>query len=183
VASGGHVTAVDLHARKLEQLTAETARLQIPSGQLSTETIDLSVGDGGLPGGYDRALVDAPCTGLGTIRRRPEILLRLGPKDPGRLADLQLGILKRVLKLVRPGGTLAFAVCSGSREEARGVAERLEARVGGIRRLTDSVPGVTLSPEEDGVFQLGPWLGTGEAFPDVYQVVRWEVLDSTAGGV
>jgi 16S rRNA C967 or C1407 C5-methylase (RsmB/RsmF family) len=128
-------------------------------------------------------LVDAPCTGLGTIRRRPEILLRLGPRDPGRLADLQLGILRRAKRLVRPGGTLVFAVCSASLEEGRGVLDRLEARGAGFRRLVNSVEGVPLSADNDGVFRIGPWLGAGGSLPDVYQVVRWEVLDTVDGGV
>jgi 16S rRNA (cytosine967-C5)-methyltransferase len=141
------------------------------------------VGDGGLPRDFDRVLVDAPCTGLGTIRRRPEILLRLGPKDPRRLAELQLRILRNTLRLVRPGGVLVFAVCSGSAEEAVWVTEQLEAKQPGIRRLTDSVPGVSLTPDEDGIFRIGPWLGSGGLPPDVYQVVRWEVLDRGDAGV
>ncbi|MFT3923610.1 MAG: transcription antitermination factor NusB [Myxococcales bacterium] len=178
----GQVTAVDIHARKLEQLTEEVRRLAV-GGTLLTETIDFSVGDGGLEGGFDRVLVDAPCSGLGTIRRRPEILLRLQPRDPGRLADLQLGILRRALRLVRPGGTLVFAVCSASAEEGAGVLERLEAKTSGIRRLADSVEGVPVSADNDGVFRIGPWLGVGGSLPDVYQVVRWEVLDTVDGGV
>lgn len=182
VGATGHVTAVDIHARKLEQLGEEVRRLGLPGG-LETETVDFSVGNGGLSGGFDRVLVDAPCTGLGTIRRRPEILLRLGPRDPGRLADLQLGILRRAHRLVRPGGTLVFAVCSASLEEGQGVLERLEARATGIRRLPNSVEGVPLTADNDGVFRIGPWLGVGGSFPDVYQVVRWEVLDTVDGGV
>lgn len=183
VGPGGHVTAADLHARKLEQLEAEIARLNLPKDSVSTEAIDFSVGDGGLSPGFDRVLVDAPCTGLGTLRRRPEILLRLTPRDPARLADLQLGILRRARSLVRPGGILVFAVCSASREEGLGVPERLEARDPGIRRLTNSVESVALSPDNDGVFRVGPWLGVEGAVPDVYQVVRWEVLDSGDAGV
>jgi len=182
VGRGGHVTAVDIHARKLEQLSEEVRRLGI-AGSLETETIDFSVGDGGLEACFDRVLVDAPCTGLGTIRRRPEILLRLQPRYPGRLADLQLGILRRALRLVRPGGTLVFAVCSASAEEGAEVLQRLEARAHGIRRLTNSVEGVPLTPDNDGVFRIGPWLGVGGSLPDVYQVVRWEVLDTVDGGV
>ncbi len=183
VGPSGHVTATDLHARKLSQLEAEVRRLGLPPDTSSTETIDFSVGDGGISPGFDRVLVDAPCTGLGTLRRRPEILLRLVPRDPARLADLQLGILRRARKLVRPGGILVFAVCSASREEGYGVLERLEARDSGIRRLTNSVESVPLTPDNDGVFRVGPWLGAAGALPDVYQVVRWEVLDSGDAGV
>jgi 16S rRNA (cytosine967-C5)-methyltransferase len=180
VGAAGQVTAIDVHARKLELLSVEAQRLGFDPALLSTETIDLSRGDGGLAGGFDRVLVDAPCTGLGTLVRRPEIALRLGPKDPARLADLQLRILRTALSLLRPGGILVYAVCSGSAEEGGGVADRLEAADSRILRLRNSVEGVPLTPDEDGVFRIGPWLGEGADLPDVYQVVRWTRLDSPA---
>jgi 16S rRNA (cytosine967-C5)-methyltransferase len=179
----GHVSAVDIHARKLGQLREEARRCGIEPARVSTDTIDLSRGDGGLAGGFDRVLVDAPCTGLGTILRRPEIAWRLTPEDPARMAGLQLSILERALGLLRPGGILVFAVCSGSREEAGGVADRLEARHTGIRRLANSVPGVSVTADDDGVFRIGPWLGEQAELPDVYQVVRWTRLDSLASPV
>ena len=178
VGPSGEVTAVDIHADKLEQLGSDLTRLKLRDRKTVLETVDLSVGDGGLRGGFDGALVDAPCTGLGTLRRRPEILLRLTPADPARMARLQISILTRVLGLLRPGATLTFAVCSGSREEALAVTEQLEARHAEIRRLTTPVSGVPLNPDEDGVFRIGPWLGQNAPLTDVYQVVRWVVLDS-----
>jgi len=177
VGEGGHVTAVDIHARKLEQLSEELARLGYAESNVATETIDLSVGDGGLDPGFDRVLVDAPCTGLGTLRRRPELLLRLGPKDPARMAQLQLRILRTAAKLVRPGGILVFAVCSASRDEGVGIAQSFENGNPNVRRLRDAPAGVSLSSDDDGVFRIGPWLSAQGSFPDVYQVVRWEMLD------
>jgi 16S rRNA (cytosine967-C5)-methyltransferase len=182
VGASGHVTAVDLHQAKLDQLAKEARRMghgaALEHGALALEAIDLSVGDGGLEGGFDRVLVDAPCTGLGTLRRRPELLLRLGPTDPARMAALQFSLLCRAVRLVRPGGILVFAVCSGTREEALAVAEKLEARVRAIRRRSQPIEGVALTPDEDGVFRIGPWLGREANWTDVYQVVRWDVLDS-----
>jgi 16S rRNA (cytosine967-C5)-methyltransferase len=180
VGTTGHVTAIDVHARKLELLSEEAERLGFAAARLSTETIDLGRGDGGLSGGFDRVLVDAPCTGLGTLARRPEIALRLGPKDPARLAELQFRILRTALSLLRPGGILVFAVCSGSADEGRGVADRLEARDPGILRLRNAVGGIPLTSDDDGIFRIGPWLAEGADLPDVYQVVRWQRLDSPA---
>jgi 16S rRNA (cytosine967-C5)-methyltransferase len=179
VGAEGHVTAIDVHVRKLEQLREEVARLGYDPSRVSTETIDLSVGDGGLEEKFDRVLVDAPCTGLGTLRRRPEILLRLRPEDPARMAALQLRILRCAAGLLKPGGVLVFAVCSGTLEEGRGIAEAFEARVPNLRRLVDDVPEVSVSCDEDGVFRIGPWLSREGGCPDVYQVVRWEMLDSS----
>jgi 16S rRNA (cytosine967-C5)-methyltransferase len=183
VGAQGHVTAVDVHARKLSQLRDEAFRCGIDPARLTTETIDLSVGDGGLTPGFDRILVDAPCTGLGTLLRRPEIALRVTPEDPARVAELQLAILEHVLPLLRPGGILVFAVCSATAEEASGVADRLEARQRGIRRLHNPIPGIAVSADEDGVFRIGPWLGQKAEWPDVYQVVRWTRLDSPTSPV
>jgi 16S rRNA (cytosine967-C5)-methyltransferase len=183
VGPSGQVVAVDIHARKLGQLAEEAKRCGIDPSRVQTETIDLSRGDGGLEGGFDRILVDAPCTGLGTILRRPEIAWRLQPHDPARMGELQQRILGNALGLLRPGGILVFAVCSGSQEEARGVADRLEARQTGIRRLGNPVPGVSLTADDDGVFRIGPWLGLKAELPDVYQVVRWTRLDSLASPV
>ncbi len=177
VEHAAHVTAVDIHARKLEQLLLERARLGIPDDRVSTETIDLAVGDGGLEP-FDRVLVDAPCTGLGTLRRRPEILLRLGPQDPARMANLQERILLRASRLVKPGGTLVFAVCSGTPEEGLRIAQAFEARHPHAQRLVADVPQVSVSCDEDGVFRIGPWLGSEGSCPDVYQVVRWKMVDS-----
>lgn len=174
----GQVTAIDLHARKLEQLEAELARLGYPAGTVAAETIDLSVGTGGLDPIYDRVLVDAPCTGLGTLRRRPEILLRLGPSDPDRMAQLQLRILRSAAALVRPGGTLVFAVCSGTPQEGAGIASAIESELSWLRRVTSGVPEVSLSCDGDGVFRIGPWLSQEGGCPDVYQLVCWERLDS-----
>ncbi|MET0284458.1 MAG: transcription antitermination factor NusB [Polyangiales bacterium] len=177
VEQAAHVTAVDIHARKLELLQQERARLGFAEDRVSTETIDLSVGDGGL-GQFDRVLVDAPCTGLGTLRRRPEIMLRLGPKYPSRMANLQERILKRAATLVKPGGTLVFAVCSATPDEGLKIAQAFESRHPGARRLVEQVPQVSVSCDGDGVFRIGPWLGREGSCPDVYQVVRWKMVDS-----
>jgi 16S rRNA (cytosine967-C5)-methyltransferase len=180
---GGHVTAVDIHARKLAQLGAELARVGCDKERVALETIDLSVGTGGLAPTFDRVLVDAPCTGLGTLRRRPEILLRVTPEDPARMAELQLRILTSAAALVRPGGVLVFAVCSATRTEGIDVALALEANVPGLRRLREKVSEVSVLCDEDGVFRIGPWLSRQGGCPDVYQVVRWERLDSAKSPV
>jgi 16S rRNA (cytosine967-C5)-methyltransferase len=72
-------------------------------------------------------LVDAPCTGTGTLRRRPEISRRLGPADPERLGQLQATILGNAALALRPGGHLVFATCSVLAAEAEDVL-RLAAR-------------------------------------------------------
>ncbi|MGA7282734.1 MAG: transcription antitermination factor NusB, partial [Acidimicrobiia bacterium] len=69
------------------------------------------------PRTFDRVLLDAPCSGLGTLRRRPEIRLRIGHDDVVALADLQKRLLPRAIELVAPGGRLVYSVCTITPEE------------------------------------------------------------------
>jgi 16S rRNA (cytosine967-C5)-methyltransferase len=101
--------------------------------------VDWTRGPGEVPTGYDRALVDAPCSGLGTIGRRPEIVQRLEPDDVMRLAQLQRAIVRQVASRVRTGGRLVYAVCSVLREETDAVVDALAAdEPGGAERLVPS---------------------------------------------
>lgn len=70
---------------------------------------------------FDALLLDAPCTGLGTLREHPELRWRLRPDDIARMAALQARMLSQVADLVRPGGALVYAVCSLAPEEGLGV--------------------------------------------------------------
>lgn len=73
------------------------------------------------PATFDRVLVDAPCSGLGTLRRRPEIRHRASRARVEELADLQRGMLAAALKLVKPGGRLVYSVCTVVPAETVGV--------------------------------------------------------------
>jgi 16S rRNA (cytosine967-C5)-methyltransferase len=72
---------------------------------------------------FDRVLVDAPCSGLGTIRRDPDIRWRRAPDDLPRLATKQIELLMRAAETVRPGGRLVYATCSSEPEENEHVIE------------------------------------------------------------
>jgi 16S rRNA (cytosine967-C5)-methyltransferase len=119
----GQVVASDLHGAKLRVLASELARLGLPP--VKTHAVDLTCGTGDLPKGFDRVLVDAPCTGTGTLRRRPEIASRLMPDDPERLAAVQASILRHAAECVRPGGRVVYAVCSVLASECEGVVARV----------------------------------------------------------
>lgn len=88
-----------------------------------------------LPGQFDRILIDAPCTGLGALRRRPEARWRKQPKDVAELAVLQAALLKSGLKALAPGGILAYVTCSPHLAETRVVVDTVLGRVEGITRL------------------------------------------------
>lgn len=161
----GRVVAVDLHERKLEEIASELRRLHLPA-PLETHVLDLSVGVGPLRPVFDRALVDVPCTGLGTLRRRPEILLRLAPADLERMAALELSIATRVAALVKPGGLVAVATCSFATAEGARLADRIAAALPALVRVHDD------ATDTDGVARIGPWSDPGS---DVYQLVRFRV--------
>jgi 16S rRNA (cytosine967-C5)-methyltransferase len=169
VGASGSVTALDLHESKLERIALELARLKL-ANEVETHVVDLSVGTAGLEGRFDRVLVDAPCTGIGTLHRRPEILLRTTPDDPARMAKLQVAILENACRLAAPGGTIVYAVCSPTREEGIGVvSEVLKKNADRVAPITDAPwPFDGVSPDEDGMVRIGPWDGDCDA----YQVAR-----------
>jgi 16S rRNA (cytosine967-C5)-methyltransferase len=72
---------------------------------------------------FDRVLVDAPCSGLGALRRNPDARWRVGPGDPIRLAEIQLAILRNAAAVLRPGGVLVYSTCTLLREENEDVVE------------------------------------------------------------
>ena len=164
VGTAGQVIAVDLHEAKLERLRAEFTRLGVDGDGVDLRPIDLSVGLGGLTEeAFDRVMVDAPCTGIGTIHRRPELLLRLRPEDLVRLARLQSAILAQCARLVRPGGTLAYAVCSPTLEEGPGVVSQFASSHRSFS--AQPLPGA----DADGIRRIGPW----DDECDAYQVIVW----------
>ena len=123
VGEAGDVWATDVHRKKLVALGRELERLGLPGAR--TAEVDWLGDAEAVPGGFDRVLVDAPCTGVGTLRRRPEIGHRLAPDDPARLGELAVGILRGAASRARPGGRVVFAVCSVLPEEAEAVVERV----------------------------------------------------------
>ena len=98
---------------------------------------------------FDRVLVDAPCSGLGVLRRRPDARWRIDADAPGRLADLQRALLGEAATLVAPGGALVYSVCTLTRAESDGVADT--APLGdGFREVGREV--LVPDDERDGMF-------------------------------
>jgi 16S rRNA (cytosine967-C5)-methyltransferase len=106
-------------------------------------------------GSFDRVLVDAPCTGLGALRRRPEARWRRQPSDVGELTKLQKELLLSAMELVRPGGVVAYVVCSPHLAETVGVVSDVVRKTGATTLdATEYFPGV---PDLGGPFvQLWP---------------------------
>jgi 16S rRNA (cytosine967-C5)-methyltransferase len=111
---GARVTAVEPAPHRAELVAQNTAGLPV----------DLLRADGrqtGLAPGFDRVLVDVPCTGLGALRRRPESRWRRKPADLPALTTLQRELLAAAIALTRPGGVVLYATCSPHLAETLGV--------------------------------------------------------------
>jgi 16S rRNA (cytosine967-C5)-methyltransferase len=104
-----------------------------------------------------RILVDAPCSGLGTLRRHPEIRWRMTPRQLGRLAAVQSQILERVSAALAPGGFLLYVTCSTEPEENEQVVEGVLQRDAGLDpvRLAPTGPASALVGE-DGALRTWP---------------------------
>jgi 16S rRNA (cytosine967-C5)-methyltransferase len=116
------VVATDLHANKLPKIEAEARRLGL------TERLRAVAHDATHPlpedlGEFHAVVVDAPCSGLGTLRRHPELRYRRKEEDIGRLAALQRRILENCQEVVPPGGLLVYAVCTTEPQEGQDQVE------------------------------------------------------------
>lgn len=118
----GHVTAVELHPHRAELVAAAAGRQH-----LDVEVVVGDAADDAPPGPFDVVVLDAPCTGLGTGRRRPEVRWRRGPEDATALAAVQRRLLLAAAGRVRPGGRLVYAVCTWTQAETAAVADTLDA--------------------------------------------------------
>ena len=116
LAERGPVVALDLHPRKLEAVRAEAARLGL-SARVSVRAQDAASPLPAELGPFEVVLLDAPCSGLGTLRRNPELRYRRVPEDIPRLAALQQTLLAAAQAAVPSGGLLVYAVCSTEPEE------------------------------------------------------------------
>ncbi|MDF7636701.1 16S rRNA (cytosine(967)-C(5))-methyltransferase RsmB [Leuconostocaceae bacterium ESL0958] len=109
--AGGQVTALDVHAHKLRLIEANAKRLGL-SNRIQGQVLDARQVPNHFSEPFDRILVDAPCSGLGLLRRKPEIRYEKTPADVEKLANLQYEILAAVSASLRPGGRLVYSTCT-----------------------------------------------------------------------
>ena len=157
----GLVVAVDLHPGRLRLVGDAARRLDLP-------TVRPVLADGRQlpvpPARMDRVLVDAPCSGLGVLRRRPEARWRVGEPST-ELVDLQVALVLAAAPTVRPGGRLVYSVCTLTAAETTSVAARVLDTLGDDFAALDPPPapwrpwgpGALLLPQDagtDGMFVL-----------------------------
>jgi 16S rRNA (cytosine967-C5)-methyltransferase len=120
------------------------------------------VADGRLPSvrprSFDRVLVDAPCSGLGALRRRPDARWRIEPDSIERLSALQRDLVDAAVGLLRPGGVLVYSACTMATDESLGIDEHLAARHPELAPL--ELPGDPWQPWGRGALLLPQTAGT-----------------------
>ena len=123
----GRVYAIDVSAKRLSALAPRAARAGVSNIHPLAVASENDVRAKRLARKIDRVLVDAPCSGFGTLRRNPDLKWRYGPERIEALAEQQLRILEAASGLVKPGGRLVYATCSLLAGENEDVADRFAA--------------------------------------------------------
>ena len=134
VGPSGLVVSADSRFGRAQLVARTTRRLGAPVAVLAQDARRPA-----LRGLFDAALVDAPCSGLGAARRRPELLWRPRKQDLAQLARLQVAILEATAELVRPGGRLVYSVCTFPRAETDAAARAFLSKRPGFEPM--EIPG------------------------------------------
>ena len=120
--NSGSITAVDVNSEKLGQLNRQMQRMGVSI--VDTRTVDLTKPSALIKlGRFDKILLDAPCTGLGVLRRNPDAKWKVSESMIKQNARKQAELIHNLATLVNPGGHLVYAVCSTEPEENEAVAE------------------------------------------------------------
>jgi len=132
LAGRGSVLALDRNARRLKMISQTVRRLELSGIHILKRDATLPLTDLEIPGKeqssdpprFDRILVDAPCSGLGALRRNPDARWRVREGDPASLAEIQQTLLIRAAAVLRRGGTLVYSTCTVLPEENENQIDR-----------------------------------------------------------
>ncbi|MEW6689932.1 MAG: RsmB/NOP family class I SAM-dependent RNA methyltransferase, partial [Pseudomonadota bacterium] len=132
----GRIYAMDVSARRLGELAPRAARAGLSNVHPIVLSGENDLRARRLAGKLDRVLVDAPCSGFGTLRRNPDLKWRHDARAVSELAAKQLRILRAASRLVKPGGRLVYATCSILQEENEAVIEEFAKESSGFEPLS-----------------------------------------------
>ena len=181
-APGGKATAMATTGATVVAADARWSRAGLVVGNrervgLSPERVPVVAADGLAPpfasGTFDRVLVDAPCSGIGSLRRRADARWRLDADAPERLSALQTTLLESASEVVKPGGTLVYSVCTLTTVETTVVADRFAAAHPDWVAL--DIPGDPWDPWGSGAILLPQTVGS-----DGMGLFRWQRPVSTS---
>ncbi|MBE7369397.1 RsmB/NOP family class I SAM-dependent RNA methyltransferase [Ramlibacter pallidus] len=132
----GRLYAFDVSAHRLDNLKPRLARSKLSNVHPAAIAHERDERIKRLAGKIDRVIVDAPCSGLGTLRRNPDLKWRQSPKASEELTAKQSAILQSAARLLKPGGRIVYATCSLLREENEAIAAAFTAANPDFRRLS-----------------------------------------------
>ena len=166
----GRVLAIDVDGRKLEELRRRARRASLSNvAARPIERDGVVLPPEAKPGAWDRVLVDAPCSGLGTLRRNPEARWRLTPNEVGTFPPRQLGLLVSYAPLVAVGGRLIYATCTVLSDENERVIERFLAERDDfvrmpVKEIWSGARAKELAQADDGYLRLLPQVHDSDGF-------------------
>lgn len=151
--TGAEVVANDISSKRMERVLENAKRMGVA---LATATQDATVFVPEWASAFDRILVDAPCSGLGLLRRKPEIRWNRKPEDLKSLADLQAQILDKAYAYLKPGGRLVYSTCTVAPIENEDQ----------VQAFLQRHPDMTLTPysETADFLNLAPHLNNSDGF-------------------
>ena len=156
-AAGAQVTAVDVSNRRMTRLGENLARMGFSAELVAADAAKWTPSER-----FDAILLDAPCSGTGTLRRHPDIAWLKDEEDVGRLTLTQDRLLAHAVDLLKPGGVLVYAVCSLQEDEGQVRVAALLGRRSDIRRLpvaATELPGLEAAVTADGDVRTLPSMG------------------------
>jgi 16S rRNA (cytosine967-C5)-methyltransferase len=161
----GRLYAFDVSAHRLEALKPRLARSKLSNVHPAAIAHERDDRIKRLAGKIDRVIVDAPCTGLGTLRRNPDLKWRQSPEAVREMTVKQAAILRSAARLLKPGGRLVYATCSLLPQENEAIAEAFSAEaqqftplpVGGILEQQKIDPAGLTAGGADGDLYLRLW--------------------------
>ncbi len=166
LAGRGEVLAVDRNGPRLDLVRRHVRRLGLGNVRGLERDVTKPLPEGDLRRGFQRVLVDAPCSGLGTLRRNPDARWRVAPGDPARLAQAQLAILRNAASALRPGGVLVYSTCTLLPEENEEVVHAFLAESPGFELVPRSLLPAEVQPVvgDDGLLRCLPFRHGGDGF-------------------
>ena len=169
-AAGAQVTAVDISARRMVRVGENLARAGLAAELVTADASKWTAGEK-----FDAILLDAPCTGTGTLRRHPDIAWLKDEEDVGRLTLAQDRLLLHAVEQLKPGGTLVYAVCSLQEDEGPARIDALLGREPRLRRVPvqpAELPGLETAITKEGDVRTLPSMWPERGGLDGFYVAR-----------
>jgi 16S rRNA (cytosine967-C5)-methyltransferase len=126
----GRIVACDIFESRVQRMQENLTRLGVAIAEVHQLDVLTAAGTAPLlPESFDRILIDAPCSNTGVIRRRVDVRWRLSDEDFIRMPVTQMGLVRRLAPLLKPGGTLVYSTCSVEPEENDELVKQIEREI------------------------------------------------------